>query len=102
MSDFSFTPPTSVVPIHGPHASAALFKGKWYNIKQLIGIAKEAKLRNSAPIKYHIEIANSFWNNIFKVEGITDRVKQLERVNEEKDAKQVSLHKDKDNEQSDK
>lgn len=59
---------------------AALFKGKWY----------------------HIEIANSFWNNIFKVEGITDRVKQLERVNEEKDAKQVSLHKDKDNEQSDK
>ena len=81
---------------------AALFKGKWFNIKQLIGIAKEAKLRNSAPIKYHIEIANSFWNNIFKVEGITDRVKQLERVNEEKDAKQVSLHKDKDNEQSDK
>ena len=102
MSDFSFTPSTSVVPIPGTHASAALFKGKWYNIKQLIGIAKEAKLRNSAPIKYHIEIANSFWNNIFKVEGITDRVKQLERVNEEKDAKQVSLHKDKDNEQSDK
>ena len=32
---------------------AALFKGKWYNIKQLIGIAKEAKLRNTAPIKYH-------------------------------------------------
>lgn len=29
----------------------ALFRGKWYNIKQLIGIAKEAKLRNSAPIK---------------------------------------------------
>ncbi len=47
-----------------------LFQGKWFNIKQLIGIAKEAKLRNSAPIKYHIEIANSFWNNIFKVEGI--------------------------------
>lgn len=35
---------------------AALFKGKWYNIKQLIGIAKEAKLRNTAPIKYHIEV----------------------------------------------
>ncbi|MCM1320290.1 MAG: hypothetical protein NC217_07925 [Muribaculaceae bacterium] len=35
---------------------AALFKGKWYNIKQLIGIAKEAKLRNSAPIKYHIGV----------------------------------------------
>lgn len=35
---------------------AALFRGKWYNIKQLIGIAKEAKLKNSAPIKYHIEV----------------------------------------------
>ena len=71
------TPDNTYYPI--PYY-AARFKGKWY----------------------HIEIANSFWNNIFKVEGITDRVKQLERVNEEKDAKQVSLHKDKDNEQSDK
>ncbi len=62
----------------------ALFKGKWYNIK------------------YHIEIANSFWNNIFKVDGITDSVKQLERVNEEKDAKQVSLNKTKDNGNADK
>ena len=35
---------------------AALFKGKWYNIKQLIGMAKEAKLKNSAPIKYQIGI----------------------------------------------
>lgn len=54
------TPDNTYYPI--PYY-AALFKGKWY----------------------HIEIANSFWNNIFKVEGITDRVKQLERVNEEKD-----------------
>ena len=76
------TPDHTYYPI--PYYSA-LFKGKWYNIKQLIGIAKEAKLKNSAPIKYHIEIANSFWNNIFKVEGITDRVKQQERVNQEKD-----------------
>ena len=39
---------------------AALFRGKWYNIKQLIGIAKEAKLRNSAPIKYHIEVGAKY------------------------------------------
>ena len=64
---------------------ASLFKGKWYNIKQLIGVAKEAKLKNSAPIKSHIEIAKSFWANLFKAEGITDRSKQQERVNEEKD-----------------
>ena len=38
---------------------AALFKGKWYNIKQLIGIAKEAKLKNHAPIKYQIGICNN-------------------------------------------
>ena len=71
------TPDNTYYPI--PYY-AALFKGKWY----------------------HIEIANSFWNNIFKVEGITDRVKQLERVNEEKDAKQVSLNKSKDNGNADK
>ena len=47
------TPDSTYYPI--PYY-ASLFKGKWYNIKQLIGIAKEAKLKNSAPIKYHIEI----------------------------------------------
>ena len=76
------TPDSTYYPI--PYY-VSLFKGKWYNIKQLIGVAKEAKLKNSAPIKYHIEIAKSFWSNIFKAEGITDRVKQQERVNEEKD-----------------
>ena len=44
-----------------------------------------SQAQNSAPIKYHIEIANSFWNNIFKVEGITDRVEQQKHVNQEKD-----------------
>ena len=63
---------------------AALFKGKWYNIKTLIGMAKEAKLKNSAPIKYHIEISNKYWEGIFKAEGITDRLKQKERVVKEK------------------
>ena len=42
------------IPYYG-----ALFRGKWYNIKQLIGIAKEAKLKNSAPIKYHIGIRSN-------------------------------------------
>ena len=71
------TPDNTYYPI--PYY-AALFKEKWFNIKQLIGIAKEAKLRKSAPIKYHIEIANSFLNNIFKVESITDCVKQHDVV----------------------
>ena len=76
------TPDSTYYPI--PYY-ASLFKGKWYNIKTLIGMAKEAKLKNSAPIKYHIEIANRFWDGIFKAEGITDRKKQLERVVEEKE-----------------
>ncbi|MCM1310837.1 MAG: hypothetical protein NC301_07430 [Bacteroides sp.] len=63
---------------------ASLFKGKWYNIKQLIGVAKEAKLKNSAPIKYHIEVAAKYWESIFRAEGITDRRKQQERIVKEK------------------
>lgn len=59
---------------------AALLKGKWYNIKQLIAVAKESKLRNSAPIKYHIEIAESYWNRIFRAEKITDPAARDARV----------------------
>lgn len=76
------TPDSTYYPIQ---YYAALFKGHWYNIKQLIGMAKEAKLKNSAPIKYHIEIANRYWDGIFKAEGITDRKKQMDRVVEEKE-----------------
>ena len=76
------TPDSTYYPI--PYYGS-LFKGSWYNIKQLIGMAKEAKLKNSAPIKYHIEIANRFWDGIFKAEAITDRKKQQERVVEEKE-----------------
>ena len=67
------------IPYYG-----ALFRGKWYNTKQLIGIAKEAKLKNSAPIKYHIEIGKTYWESIFRAEGITDRRKQQERIVREK------------------
>lgn len=67
------------IPYYG-----SLFRGKWYDIKQLIGIAKEAKLRNAAPIKYHIEVNAKYWENIFRSEGITDRRKQQERIVEEK------------------
>lgn len=63
---------------------AALFKSKWYDIKRLIATAKEAKLRNSAPIKYQIEIAAKYWESIFRAEGITDKTKMQERANQEK------------------
>ena len=76
------TPDSTYYPI--PYYGS-LFRGNWYNIKRLIGMAKEAKLKNAAPIKYHIEIANRFWDGIFKAEGITDRKKQQDRVVEEKE-----------------
>ena len=47
-------------------------------------MAKEAKLKNSAPIKYHIEVSERYWSNIFKRERITDPKKMQERVVEEK------------------
>ena len=75
------TPDSTYYPI--PYY-ASLFRGRWYNIKRLIGIAKEAKLKNSAPIKYHIEINSKYWETIFKREGITDRAKRQERVVQEK------------------
>ena len=75
------TPDSTYYPI--PYY-AALFRGKWYNIKQLIGMAKEAKLKNSAPIKYHIEVSSKYWENIFRREHITDQKKMQERVVEEK------------------
>lgn len=75
------TPDSTYYPI--PYY-AALFKGKWYNIKQLIGTAKESKLKNNAPIKYQIEISAKYWESIFKSEGITDRKKQQQRIVKEK------------------
>ena len=75
------TPDSTYYPI--PHY-ASLFKSKWYDIKQLIATAKKAKLENSAPIKYHIEVSDKYWQGIFKTEGITDPKKMQDRVNAEK------------------
>lgn len=59
---------------------AALFRSRWYNIKQLIGIAKEGKIKNSAPIKYLVEISDKYFERIYRQEGITDPKKQKERM----------------------
>ena len=59
---------------------AAIFRSRWYNIKQLIGIAKEGKIKNSAPIKYLVEISDKYFERIYRQEGITDPEKQRERL----------------------
>ena len=59
---------------------AAIFRSRWYNIKQLIGLAKEGKIKNSAPIKYLVEISDKYFERIYRQEGITDPKKQRERL----------------------
>ncbi|MDE5774329.1 MAG: hypothetical protein K2H86_07730 [Muribaculaceae bacterium] len=63
----------------------SIFRSKWYDIKQLIAIAKESKLRNTAPIKYQIEISDRYWQDKFKELGLTDHAKRRKFVNEEKE-----------------
>ncbi len=59
---------------------AAIFRSRWYNIKQLIGVAKEGKIKNSAPIKYLVEISDKYFERLYRQEGITDPKKQRERM----------------------
>lgn len=67
------------IPVYG-----SIFRGKWYSIKRLIGIAKEAKLRNSAPIKYLIEISQKYWEQLFTAEHIVEHEKKQLRANQVK------------------
>lgn len=63
----------------------SLFRGHWYDIKQLIGIGKKAKLRNSASVKYLVEVHKDYWNSICVQEGITDHKEKAERIKKEKE-----------------
>ena len=50
-----------------------IFKSKWYAIKQLVAISKEAKLRNSAPLKYHVEIEKNYWQKLAQEQHVTSQ-----------------------------
>ena len=75
------TPDSTYYPI--PYY-ASLFKGKWYDIKKLIAIAKYSKLKNSAPLKYIITIAPEFWEELFNASGVTSEEERNDLVNEKK------------------
>lgn len=66
-----------------PHY-ASLFRGSWYDIKRLIGVAKLSKLKNSAPIKYVVEISQRYWDNIFQENLCIDPIKRKEIVTKRK------------------
>ena len=61
------TPDTTYYPI--PYY-ASVFKGHWYDIKQLIATAKYAKLKHAAPLKYIIEIEDGYWEKRFDAAGL--------------------------------
>lgn len=63
---------------------ASILRSKWYNIKRLIAVAKESKIKNTAPLKYHVEISDKYFDRIFRREHITDPKKQAARVAKEK------------------
>lgn len=57
----------------------SIFRGKWWNIKNYIAVAKEAKLKNSAPLKYLIEISQTYWDRLYLDEHIVETSKKLLR-----------------------
>ena len=63
----------------------SIFRGHWYDIKQLIGIGKKAKLRNSTSVKYLVEVHRDYWNRLCADEGIVDPQKKAERIKAEKE-----------------
>lgn len=66
-----------------PHY-ASLFRSGWYNIKRLIGTAKESKLKNAAPIKYVIEVSSRYWDELFANLHIVSKAEQEKLMNERK------------------
>lgn len=63
---------------------SAIFRDAWYDIYELIGKGKRAKIRNSAPPRFQVEVYKDYWDNICDQEGITDPMKRLERIKKEK------------------
>lgn len=63
----------------------SVFLSGWYDIKRLIPKGKKAKLKNGASVRYHVEIHEKFWEKMFTNEHITDKTKQIERANKEKE-----------------
>jgi len=63
----------------------SIFQSGWFDIKRLIPKGKKAKFKNGASVKYHVEINRVFWDDLCDQEGITDKLKRIERCNLEKD-----------------
>lgn len=67
------------IPYYG-----SVFTSRWYNIKRSIAIAKEAKITNSAPLKYHIEVTAKYWDRLVRDSGLSDKKEIRELINKRK------------------
>lgn len=65
--------------------SWAAFRDSWYDIYELIGLAKKAKLKNHTSVKYQVEVHRDYWYNICDEENIVDPIARAERINKEKE-----------------
>lgn len=64
---------------------AAVFRGYWYAIKQLVGLGKKTKIKNHSGIRYLVQINDRFWQELFKREKITDEAARQARIVKEKE-----------------
>lgn len=62
---------------------SAIFRDAWYDIYELIGKGKRAKIRNSAPPRFQVEVHKDYWDNLCDQEGISDPVKRKKRIKKE-------------------
>jgi hypothetical protein len=62
----------------------AILRDAWYDIYMLIGRGKRAKIRNSAPPRFQVEVYKDYWDNLCDNEGITDPEKRKARIKKEK------------------
>ena len=63
----------------------SIFNSGWYDIKQLIPVAKKAKFTNGLVIKYQVEIDTKYWDVLCENEQITDPEKRTARIILEKE-----------------
>ena len=61
----------------------SIFESGWYDFACKIPEFKNALMDNQMQIKYHIELSDSYFPDIFKIEGITDPEKQKARIKKE-------------------
>ncbi|MDR1455534.1 MAG: hypothetical protein LBJ01_07785 [Tannerella sp.] len=57
----------------------SIFESGWYDFACAIPKFKQALIKNQMVLKYHVQINVSFWDKLFKTEGITEPKKKAER-----------------------